>query len=100
MYDAKTYQAVTLHYTAHFNATKLKYFCANYAHIYKSGHIFQWLPLPYYSKCSTESRKFFTDVCGFDVEEFAIDLYYWFDKSTNRKNELQVYCTFCDKDIV
>ena len=26
--------------------------------------------------------------CGFDVEEFVVDLYYWFGKSTKRKNEL------------
>ena len=33
---------------------------------------------------------------GFDVEEFVVDLYYWFDKSTKRKNMLQEYCQFCD----
>ena len=36
--------------------------------------------------------------CAFDAEEFAIDLYYWFDKSTKRKNELQSYCEFCDQE--
>ena len=36
--------------------------------------------------------------CGFDAEEFVIDLYYWFDKSTKRKNELQSYCKFCDQE--
>ena len=39
-----------------------------------------------------------TECCGFDVEEFAIDLYYWFEKSTKRKNELQSYCMFCDQE--
>ena len=34
---------------------------------------------------------------GFDLEEFTIDLYYWFDKSTKRKNELADYCAFCDQ---
>ena len=38
----------------------------------------------------------FGGCCGFDVEEFAIDLYYWFDKSTKRKNDLHSYSEFCD----
>ena len=33
-----------------------------------------------------------------EVEELAIDLYYWFDKSTKRKNGLLSYCTFCDQE--
>lgn len=33
---------------------------------------------------------------GFNVEEMAIDLFYWFDKSTKRKVALVEYCTFCD----
>ena len=35
----------------------------------------------------------FTKICvhKFDVEELAIDLYYWFDKSTKRKNGLLTY---------
>ena len=34
----------------------------------------------------------FVDGTNFDVEELVIDLYYWFDKSTKRKNELQSFC--------
>ena len=37
-------------------------------------------------------------ICGFDIEELCIDAYYWFDKSTKRKNGLQSCCTFCDQD--
>ena len=33
---------------------------------------------------------------GFDIEEMAIDLYYWFDKSSKRKNSLADFCCFCD----
>ena len=36
--------------------------------------------------------------CGFDVEELTIDLFYWFDKSTKRKNGLRDYCKFCDQE--
>ena len=28
---------------------------------------------------------------------WTIDLYYWFDKSTKRKNGLRSYCIFCDQ---
>lgn len=33
---------------------------------------------------------------GFDVEDFAVDLFYWFDKSTNRKGILNEFCDFHD----
>ena len=33
----------------------------------------------------------FMECWGFDAEEFTIDLYYWFDKSTKRKNRLRSY---------
>ena len=40
----------------------------------------------------------FSEISGFDIEEFVIDLFYWFDKSTKRKNGLQSYCMFCDQE--
>ena len=42
----------------------------------------------------------FARCCGFDAEEFAVDLYYWFDKSTKRKNELKFYNAFCNQEYV
>lgn len=38
----------------------------------------------------------FQQVSGFDVEDFCIDVFYWFDKSTKRKGILQEFCDFCD----
>ena len=38
----------------------------------------------------------FSVVSGFDVEEFVVNLFYWFDKSTKRKNLMQEYSQFCD----
>jgi len=35
-------------------------------------------------------------VTDFDVEDMMVDLYYWFDKSTKRKNGLVEFCDFCD----
>ena len=34
----------------------------------------------------------------FDVEDFCIDIFYYFDKSTKRKNALQGYAEFCDQE--
>ena len=38
----------------------------------------------------------FQSIIGFDVEDMMVDLFYWFDKSTKRKNKMAEYCTFCD----
>lgn len=40
----------------------------------------------------------FNSLMRFDVEEFVIDLFYWFSKSTKRKNDLKSYCDFCDQE--
>lgn len=40
----------------------------------------------------------FSAATGFDVEDTMIDLYYWFDYSTKRKNKLAEYAEFCDQD--
>ena len=32
---------------------------------------------------------------GFNVDDVVIDLFYWFEKSTNRKAGLVEYCGFC-----
>ena len=45
-----------------------------------------------------KAAESFAVCCGFDVEEFIIDIFYWFDKSTKRKNGLKSYCTFCDQE--
>ena len=40
----------------------------------------------------------FTKVTDFDVEDFCIDLYYFFDKSSKRKCILQSYSEFCHEE--
>ena len=40
----------------------------------------------------------FSSQMGFDIEEFTVDLYYWFEKSSKRKNCLRSYCEFCDQE--
>lgn len=45
-----------------------------------------------------KAARAFSSQVGFDVEEFMVDLYYWFEKSTKRKNCLRSYCEFCDQE--
>ena len=40
------------------------------------------------------AAKAFREHTRFDVEELAVDLFYWFDKSTKRKSSLEEYCCF------
>ncbi|KAK5904653.1 hypothetical protein CesoFtcFv8_006191 [Champsocephalus esox] len=37
-----------------------------------------------------------TQMSGFEVEDFCVDLAYWFKSSTKRKNMLHEFCVFCD----
>ena len=43
-----------------------------------------------------KAADYFESLTGFDVEDMMVDLFYWFDKSTKRKNKLDEYCNFCD----
>ena len=45
-----------------------------------------------------KTSESFNECSGFDVEEFVIDVFYWFDKSTKYKNGLRSYCIFCDQE--
>lgn len=45
-----------------------------------------------------EAGEPFTQSYGFDAEEFTINLFYWFDKYTIRKNEPLSFCEFCDQE--
>ena len=37
-------------------------------------------------------------VSSFDEKDFVIDLYYYFNKSTKRKNSLSPFCSSCNQD--
>ena len=43
-----------------------------------------------------KSTEAFGEMSGVDIEECCVDHYYWFDKSTKRKGQLQQYSNFCD----
>ncbi|KAI4815627.1 hypothetical protein KUCAC02_005765 [Chaenocephalus aceratus] len=38
----------------------------------------------------------YSEMSGFEVEDFCVDLAYWFKSSTKRKNMLHEFCVFCD----
>ena len=40
----------------------------------------------------------FADTTKFDIEDMLVDLFYWFDHSTKRKNLLADYTEFCDQE--
>ena len=42
------------------------------------------------------AADYFSKSTKFDVEEMVVDLFYWFEGSSKRKNTFVDYCTFCD----
>lgn len=48
---------------------------------------------------TSKASEKFTEVVGFDVEDFLVDIYYWFDKSTKLQVQLESFCNFCDQDF-
>lgn len=47
---------------------------------------------------SAAAASALTNETGFDIEDFLVDIYYWFDYSTKRKTTLAEFCEFCDQD--
>ena len=72
------------------NSLKTRIVARNSA-IYFSG-----CPCHILHNCARKAADVFTTV--FDVEEFVIDVYYYFDKSTKRKNSLLSFCSFCNQE--
>ena len=63
-----------------------------------SAIFFNKCPCHMIHNASQKAAGAFSSHVGFDVEEFTVDLYYWFEKSTKRKNCLRSYCDFCDQE--
>ena len=53
-------------------------------------------PCHFVHNAAHKASKMLEGATGFDVEELAVDVYYYFDRSTKRKGELQEYACFCD----
>lgn len=61
-----------------------------------SSVYFNGCPCHMIHNAAQKGAEQFSVVTGFDVEEVVVDIFYWFDKSTKRKNSLKEYCQFCD----
>ena len=57
---------------------------------------FNGCPCHVFHNAAQKSAKQFSVVSSVDVEEFVVNIFYWFDKSTKMKNMLQDYSQFCD----
>ncbi|EDO46688.1 predicted protein [Nematostella vectensis] len=42
--------------------------------------------------------KAYAEAAGFDLGDFLVDIYYYFDNSTKRQASLKDFCDFCDQD--
>ena len=54
--------------------------------------------MPVVHNTSAAAASAFTEATGFDVSDILVDLYYWFDHSSKRKNLLVEYSGFCDEE--
>lgn len=52
---------------------------------------------------SSKAAAALSETTGFNIEDLAVDVSYWFDKSTKRKAGLEEFCVLCDttyKEVV
>lgn len=63
-----------------------------------SSIYFNGCPCHIVHNTSAAAASAFSCATGFDVEDMMIDLFYWFDYSTKRKNKLAEYVEFCDQE--
>ena len=47
--------------------------------------------------CASHSSKTFVKAIKCDVGDMAVDVFFWFEYSTKRKNLLAEFCQFCDR---
>ena len=71
-------------------------------------HVKQKFPTCYFMGCpchlvhnvANHAAEAFQKSCRFDVEDFYVDVFYWFDKSTKHKGILKNFCEFCDNQYL
>ena len=56
------------------------------------------MPMLYHLQHNTQGSAGFVSNTKFDVEDFCIDIVYYFDNSTKQKNALHSYAEFCDQE--
>ena len=68
------------------------------SHVYVLG-----CPCHILHNTSSKAASTLARVTAFDIEDLAVDVGYWFDKSTKRKAGLEEFCAFCNtsyKEVV
>ena len=55
-------------------------------------------PLHIVHNTGNKGAKMFMLANRFDVEDMLFDIFYWFDKRSKRKVELEKFCSFCDRE--
>lgn len=63
-----------------------------------SSVYFNGCPCHIVHNTASAASSAFSSATGFDVEDMMVDLFYWFDYSTKRKNKLAEYAEFCDQE--
>lgn len=61
-----------------------------------SNVFFMGCPCHILHNTASKAASKFGAICDLDIEDFCIDLYYWFEQSTKRKGILDEFCSFCD----
>ena len=57
-----------------------------------------WCPCHIHHNASGKARTAFSEVTGFKIQDHCIDVFYWFDKSSEWKSILKEYYEFCDSE--
>ena len=48
---------------------------------------------------AAKAAETFREVAGFDIEDFLVDLYHYFDKSLKKNVTLEEFCLFCKQEF-
>ena len=52
----------------------------------------------FFINTANKGAEMFMSESGFDVEDMLVDIFYWFDKSSKRKVQLEEFCLFYDQE--
>ena len=52
----------------------------------------------FFINTANKDAEMFMSESGFDVEDILVDIFYWFDKSSKRKVQLEEFCSFYDQE--
>ena len=52
----------------------------------------------FFINTANKGAEMFMSESGFDVEDMLVDIFYWFDKSSKRKVQLEEFCSFYDQE--